>query len=81
MWSPTAIKASGVVVRVELNAFMAILPKTDRPLVVFSPAGMFTRNKYLTSYKGLCFYTKLATELSLPPGVEVVQAKGISVPD
>lgn len=76
-----AIKASGVVVRVEPDAFMEILSRSQRPLVVYSPAGFFARNKYLTSYKGLCFYTKLATELRLPVDVEIIQAKKIWVPD
>jgi hypothetical protein len=76
-----AIKASGTVVRVEPDAFMEILRRTERPLVVYSPAGFLTRNKYLTSYKGLCFYTKTATELTLPNSVEIVQANKIWVPD
>jgi hypothetical protein len=77
-----AIKASGVVVRVDAGDFLDILRRTDEPLVVVSYGGVFKkRHKYLTSYKGLAFFTKSPTPLVLPPRVEVIQAKSISIPD
>ena len=76
-----AIKASGVLVRVTPEDFAAILRRTERPLVVASQGGFFsTSYKYLTSYKGLAFYTKSRTPLVLPTGAEIVNAKGISIP-
>ena len=76
-----AIKASGVLVRVTPEDFAAILRRTERPLVVTSQGGFFsTSYKYLTSYKGLAFYTKSPQPLVLPAGAEVVNAKGISIP-
>ena len=38
-------------------------------------------HKYLTSYKGLAFFTKSPSPLVLPPRAEVVSAKAISIPD
>ncbi len=77
-----AIKASGAVVRVESTDFMTILDKTDRPLVVCSESRFLsTKYHYLTSYKGLIFYTKTTTPLMLRPSVETIHARKIWVPE
>jgi ABC-type transport system substrate-binding protein len=76
-----AIKASGVVVNVTPEDFAAILRRIERPLIVSSEGGFFsTSYKYLTSYKGLAFYTKARVPLVLPSDAEIVRAKGISIP-
>jgi hypothetical protein len=76
-----AIKASGVVVNVKPEDFAAVLRRTERPLVVAAEGGLFsTSYKYLTSYKGLAFYTKSRAPLALPADAEVVRAQGISIP-
>ena len=77
-----ALKASGVLVRVDAGDFIAILRRVDEPLVVVSYGGVFRKqHKYLTSYKGLAFFTKSPTALVLPSRVEVVQAKAFSMPE
>jgi hypothetical protein len=77
-----AIKASGVVVRLEPGDWMTILKRTENPLVVIAEGGMFkTKYHYLTSYRGLAFFTKSPTALVLPGRAEIVTAKSISVPD
>ena len=77
-----AVKASGVVVRVDAGDFLAILRLADRPLVVVSYGGVFRKqHRYLTSYKGLAFFTKSPTPLVLPPRIEIVAARAISIPD
>lgn len=76
-----AIKASGVLINVTPEDFAAIVRRTERPLVVTSEGGFFsTSYKYLTSYKGLAFYTKARAPLVLPADAEVVRARGISIP-
>lgn len=75
-----AIKASGAIVHVETNDFMDILNRSESPLVVYSPAGIFAKHKYITSYKGLFFYTQSATPLTLSTKIELVQAKKIWIP-
>lgn len=75
-----AIKASGAIVRVEPNDFLEILHRQESPLVVFSEARTLSKNKYITSYKGLYFYTKSPTLLTLPPETEIIQAKKIWIP-
>ena len=76
-----AIKASGVVINVKPEDFAAILRRTERPLVITSEGGVFsTSYKYLTSYKGLAFYTKARAPLTLPADAEIVRAQGISAP-
>lgn len=77
-----AVKASGVIVRVESAEFEAVLGRVAEPLVVHATGGFFTpTHRYLTSYKGLAFWTKSGTPLPLPSGAEVVEAKKIWVPD
>ena len=77
-----AIKASGVVVRVDAGDFLAVLKRVDQPLVVVSYGGVFKKqHKYLTSYKGLAFFTRSPSALVLPSRVEIIRAKSISIPD
>ena len=77
-----AVKASGVIVRVEPEEFLSILRRQQEPLVVQATGGFFsTSYRYLSSYKGLAFFTKSPAPLSLPKGCEIVQAEKIWVPD
>jgi hypothetical protein len=77
-----AIKASGAIVRMEPNDFLQIVHRVEDPLVVMATSKLFGRTsyKYLTSYKGLTFYTKSASQLALGGGVEVVFAEQIWIP-
>ena len=76
-----AIKASGAIVRVEPQDFMSILARSERPLVVAAKGGFLDRSyKYLTSYKGLAFFTKSAEPLTPPVEVDWVVAKRIWIP-
>jgi glycogen synthase len=77
----SAIKASGVIVRVTTPEFGAILKRAEKPLVIHAQGGFFSpRHQYLVSYKGFAFHTKSATALVLPPDTEVVEAEKIWVP-
>ena len=77
-----AVKASGAIVRVEPQDFLAILSRSQSPLVVTAPGGIFSaKYHYLTSYKGLAFFTKSAEPLMLSGNVELVQAQKIWVPN
>ena len=76
-----AIKASGVVVRVEPADFHTILRKVENPLVIYSQGGFFsTKYQYLISYKGFAFFTKATAPILLPSGVETIVAKKIWLP-
>jgi len=76
-----ALRASGVLVRVEVPAFLHILQRQQEPLVVRATGGFFsTHYRYLTSYKGLAFFTKSATPLTLPAHCEVIAAGSIVIP-
>ena len=77
-----ALKASGVVVRMEPGDFMALLDRMEEPLVVVGKGGVFRKHaQYLTSYRGLAFFTKSEQALVLPRRAEIVTVKTISVPD
>jgi hypothetical protein len=76
-----AIKASGVVVRLEPAEFLNVLAKQQEPLVVCAAGGFLsTSYQYLFGYKGLAFYTKSPEPLPLPSGAELVTAKSIWIP-
>jgi len=76
-----AIKASGVVVRVEPQDFVNILRRVEKPLVIYNKGGFFsTKHQYLTSYKGFAFYTKTADQIDLAKSVEVIIAERIWIP-
>ena len=76
-----AIKASGAIVSVKPQDMMTILSKSEKPLVAHAEGGFLKANyQYLTNYKGLFFYTKSATPLALPGGVELIAVKKIWIP-
>jgi hypothetical protein len=76
-----AIKASGVIVQVTPADFLLILQRQQQPLVVHATGGFFSTNyQYLSSYKGLAFFTKSPDALVLPSGCEIVQAQKIWIP-
>jgi ethanolamine utilization protein EutA (predicted chaperonin) len=75
-----AIKASGLVVRVEPEDFVNILRKAEK-LIVSKQGGVFSKNhQYLTSYKGFAFFTKSREQIDLSRGVEIVHANKIWIP-
>ena len=76
-----AIKASGVVVKVDPTDFFVILKKVETPLVVTGRSSFRKHYQYLTSYRGLAFFTSSSKELILPPRTEIITAKSISIPE
>ncbi len=77
-----ATKASGAIVKMKPEQFRRILDKADAPLVVtVRSKGLFSgKHKYLTSYKGLFFYTESSEALQLPSKAETVTAEKIWMP-
>jgi hypothetical protein len=76
-----AIKASGAIIRVEGDTFAGILRKSDKPLIVYTQGGFLSTNhQYLTSYKGLIFYTKTREQIDLPKAIEIIVAEKMWVP-
>jgi hypothetical protein len=76
-----AIKASGVVVKVEAGEFLKLAGRAGEPLIVTATDGLFRKSyRYLMAYKGLAFHTKSAEPLRLPAAAEVVAAKRIWIP-
>ena len=76
-----AVKASGTIVQVHSEEFLKVLARASQPLVVTASGGLFkTHYQYLTSYKGLAFFTQADEPLVLPAGVEVVAAEKIWIP-
>ena len=76
-----AIKASGAIVSVNTNAFLTILMKTDKPLVIVSEGGLFKKNyQYMTGYKGFVFHVKCSEPLQFSMHVEKIVAGKIWIP-
>jgi hypothetical protein len=76
-----AIKASGAIVGVNREAFLSILMRADKPLVIVAEGGVFKKNyRYLTSYKGFVFHTKSPEILQFSMQVEKIAAEKIWIP-
>ena len=75
-----AIKASGAIVKVEPKDFVSIVGRADKPLIVITEKTFWSGYKYLSSYKGLAFYTSSTEKLSLPGDAEIIAARKIWMP-
>jgi len=65
-----------VVVETEPEDFMSVISKSEKPLVITVSSGVMKKEyKYLTTCRGLIFFTRSKTPLELPPGIDVVVAK------
>ena len=76
-----AVKASGVLVRLDQTDFITILSRVKDPLIVYAQQKFLKiTHQYMVSHKGFVFYTKVHEELLLPAGAEVVRANKIWIP-
>jgi hypothetical protein len=76
-----ATKASGVLVRVPPEDFLRLVERGRDGVVVTARGGFFNRGyDYLTSYKGLAFFTRSPEPLTLCGEVELVTANRIWIP-
>ena len=76
-----AIKASGAIVQLEPKDFQIIANRIDDGVIVVAEGGFFSKSyKYLTSYRGLHFYTDSPEPMNLPSRCEVVYSKKIWIP-
>ena len=76
-----AIKASGVLVRIEPDEFVRIVGQQDEPLVIRARGGVFKKYwRYLVGYKGLAFLADSPDHLPLPGRAQVMDAKQIWIP-
>ena len=76
-----AVRAMGVIVKVEPSAFMRIVDRHPEPLVVTAPGGFFSsKTHYLVSYKGFAFLTSSREQLQLPGKAEIVAAESMYLP-
>ena len=77
-----ATKASGAIVRLAPEQFQLIVNKCDTPLIVTATGGIFKKHfKYLTSYKGLVFYTQSDKPLQFSHTAEIISAGKIWIPE
>jgi hypothetical protein len=76
-----ATKASGVIVRVAPYDFAQIVEMNEEPLVVHAPGGFFSsKHSYLTSFRGLAFFTKSDAPLQFDAHCLLVEAQKIWIP-
>ena len=76
-----AIKASGVIVRVEPDEFRKLVGHNAQGLVVHAVGGIFsTKHNYLMGYKGLAFYMSASEAIYVPGTCQVVEASKIWIP-
>lgn len=76
-----AIKASGVLVRVDAGEFTRLVNQQDEPLVVRAQRGVFKRYwRHLMGYRGLAFLADAPDPLPLPGRARVIEARDIWIP-
>jgi hypothetical protein len=76
-----AIKASGVIVRVKPEDFLALLGQNQGGLVVHAMGGFLNRrHNDLMGHRGLAFCTQAHEAIPLPRGIQLVEAKSIWIP-
>lgn len=76
-----AIKASGAIVELEASEFQKVLHRSEDGVVVHALGGFLRRDhRYLTSYRGLFFYTKSQRQIPLPGTCEMIESKKIWIP-
>ncbi|MGH9867031.1 MAG: hypothetical protein ACREAA_02555 [Candidatus Polarisedimenticolia bacterium] len=76
-----AVKASGVMVRVEPAEFSKLLGRNSDALIVHTFGGFFSRrHQYIMGYKGLAFYTSAREPIFVPGTCQVVEAKRMWIP-
>ena len=76
-----AIKSFGILVHVTPDNFLKIITNNENLLVIESVGGFFsTKYYYLTSYKGLAFFTKSEKQLTLPSHIEIIKSNKIEIP-
>jgi hypothetical protein len=63
------------------SEFMKVLSRVESPVIVSAKGGFLNRKYvYLTSYKGLFFYTQSPAPLQLPYKAEIIAASSIWIP-
>ncbi len=76
-----AVTAKGAHVLLEPQDFTLLVHRMEAPLVVTARVGIIkTSYRYLTSYKGMFFYTISGAGLQFSPQVELVTAGRIRMP-
>ena len=76
-----AIKASGVLVKVEAPEFQRLVNQQPDALVVRAQRGVFKKYwRYLMGYKGLAFFTDTPDVLPLPSRAQLLEAKDVWIP-
>jgi hypothetical protein len=76
-----AIKASGAIIKMKPDEFVKIVKRADKPAVVMATGGFFSPSyKYITSYKGLFFYTSSKEQLMFPGNAESILCDKIWIP-
>lgn len=78
-----ALRASGVIVQVEPDIFLAILAKIEVPVIVKAQNKAFFSEtyQYLTNYRGFTIFTEAKQPLQLPHAVELIEVERIWIPN
>ncbi|MCW5912756.1 MAG: hypothetical protein KIT62_16925 [Cyclobacteriaceae bacterium] len=75
------VKMNGVFVRLSPEDFQSLLNRNEGLAVITTSTSFFGITfTYVTSYKGLVFYCKTKSQLSVPGRHETIQAQSVSLP-
>ncbi len=76
-----AIYSMSIVVQLKPQAFLSLLEKNEAPMVLTAKGGFIRKHyRYLTTYKGFTFFTKVYEPLMLPKSAEIIEVGRLRVP-
>lgn len=77
-----ATRSFGIITQVGRETFIEIIGRQDKPLILESTGGIFRKHyRYLTSYKGITFFTKCYNAVNLPTNAEIIKVHNIRIPE
>lgn len=77
-----AIASTGSIVKITPEVMLGLISRMNEPLIIECHKKRFYGGEYsyLTSYKGLCFYTEAKSQLAIPTSAEIIMASEMWIP-
>ena len=77
-----ATRATGVIVHVDAGDFQALIKRAVEPMILVARGGVFKKHyQYMTTYKGLAFFTRSDRPLEFAGRHEKIMVKKLWIPD
>lgn len=75
------LRATGMIVLVEPQEFVAVVAKMNKPMVILAEGALSMTFRYVTVYKDMIFFSKSEAPVSFANEVELIRARKIWLPE